>query len=114
MADFDRHPILRTYRYIKFSFKMELCLYLDNDRCYPHVIAQLRSSAHILHIEKGRYTKPRTLINGRLCPLCNCVEDGLHFNCPQHKPNRQLLYDNIYLKFPESSQLDNEELSFSC
>ena len=79
MADLDRNPILRTYRYIKWSFKIEPYLYLVKDHRYRHAIAQLRTSSHILHIERGRYTKPRTPVNERLCSLCNCVEDELHF-----------------------------------
>ena len=56
MADLDRNPILRTYRYIKWSFKIEPYLYLINDHRYRHAIAQLRTSSHILDIERGRYT----------------------------------------------------------
>ena len=79
VADLDRNPILRTYRYIKWPFKIEPYLYLIKDHRYRHAIAQLRTSSHILHIERGRYTKPRTPVNERLCILCNCVEHELHF-----------------------------------
>ena len=31
-----------------------------------------------MHIERVRYIKPRSPVNERSCPLCNCVEGELH------------------------------------
>ena len=78
-ACLSKHPILRTYRYIKSSFKTEPYLYLVNDKHYRHAISQLRCSSHILNVEKGRYTWPRTPLGERLCNMGNCVDDELHF-----------------------------------
>ena len=116
MTALDRNPILRMYRYIKWSFKIEPCLYLVKDHRYRHAIAQLRTSSHILQIERGRYTKPRTPVNERLCTLCNCVEDELHFvtACTINRTERKIMYDKICPKFPEFSQLNDEENLFSC
>ena len=116
MADLDRNTILRTYRYIKWSIKIEPYLYLVKDHRYRHAIAQLRKSSHILHIERGRYTEPRTPVNERLCTLCNCVEDELHFvtACTINRTERKIMYDKICLKFPEFSQLNDEENLFFC
>ena len=99
MADLYRDPILRTYRYIKWSYKIEPYLYLVKDHRYRHAIAQLRTSSHILHIERGRYTKPRTPVNERLCTLYNCVEDELHFvtACTINRTERKNMYDKICL-----------------
>ena len=72
IADTSKHPILRTYIYIKSSFRNELI----NDKLYCRAISQLSCSSHILNVEKGRYTKPRTLLVER---LCNYVDDELHF-----------------------------------
>ena len=68
-------------------------------------------SDHILHIERGRYTKPRTPVNERLCTLCNCVEDELHFvtACTINQTERKIMYDKICLKFPNFSQLNDAE-----
>ena len=41
MANLDRNPILRTYKYIKWSFKIEPYLYLVKDHRYRHAIAHL-------------------------------------------------------------------------
>ena len=57
-ADISKHPILRTYRYIKSSFRTEPYLYLVNDKRYRLAISQLRCSSHILNVEKERYTRP--------------------------------------------------------
>ena len=109
MTDLGRNPILRTYRYIKWSFKIEPYLYLVKDYRYRHAIAQLRTSSHILHIEGGRYTEPRTPVNERLDPLCNCVEDVLHFATAYtiNRTERQIMYDKMCFKFPKFSQLND-------
>ena len=111
MANLDRNPLLRTYRYVKWRFKIEPYLSLVKDHHYRHAIAQLRTSSHILHIERGRYTKPRTPVNERLCTLCICVEDELHFVtvCTIKRTERTIMYDQICLEFPKSSQLNDEE-----
>ena len=36
-------------------------------------------SLHHLQIERGRYTRPKTLRENRLCNNCNIVEDEVHF-----------------------------------
>ena len=58
MTDLDRNSILGIYRYIKWSFKIEPYLYLVKDHRYHHAKAQLKTTSQILHIERGRYTKP--------------------------------------------------------
>ena len=105
MADVNRNPILRTYRYIKWSFKTEPYLCLIKKHRYPHTIAQLRTSSHILHIERGRYTKPRTPVYERLCPLCNCVKDESHSvtACTINRTEWKIMYDKICLEFPKFS-----------
>ena len=116
MADLDRNPILRTYRYIKWSFKIEPYLYSVKDNRYRHAIAQPRTTSHMLHIERGRYIKPRTPVNERLCTLCNCVEDELHFvtACTINRTEREIMYDKSCLKFPKFSQLNDEEKNIFC
>ena len=72
VADLDYNPYMQ---YIKYSYKIEPYLYLVKYHSYRHAMAQLRTSSHMLHIERGRYTRPWTPVNERLRPLCNCVED---------------------------------------
>ena len=57
------------------------------------------------------HCKPRTPVNERLCTLCNCVEDELHFvtACTINQTERKIMYDKICLKFPNFSQLNDAE-----
>ena len=115
IADTSKHPILRTYRYIKSSFRTEPYLYLVNDQRYRHAISQLRCSSHILNVEKGRYTRPRTPLEERLCNMYNCVDDELHFitACAVNVNERRALYDKLTDKFPEFEHLcDLEKFVF--
>ena len=79
MMHFDRFPLLRTYRGIKLAFKTEPYLYLVENRRFRHAISQLRASSHTLQDKRGRYTKPKTPVNERICIVCQCLEDDLHF-----------------------------------
>ena len=104
IADTSKHPILRTYRYIKSSFRTEPYLYLVDDK---RAISQLRCSSHILNVEKGRYTRPRTPLDERLCNMCNCVDDELHLitACAVNVNERRALYNKLIDKFPEFGHL---------
>ena len=77
-------------------------IYLVQDKRYRHAIPPLRCSSHILHIDRERYKRPRTPLHGRLCYLCNCVEDELHFvtACSLNFTERTVLYDKVAGKFP--------------
>ena len=79
---------------------MEPCLYVFNDYRYRHAMAQLKSSSHILH-NRGRYTYPRTPRNERLYPLCNYVEDELHFGaaCIINQTERDIFMVEFTLNF---------------
>ena len=76
---------LRTYRLFKNTLKYEPYLNLPPYLRVP--LARLRTSAHGLKIETGRYTIPIILytpVEERLCDLCGVTEDEVHFliNCP--------------------------------
>ena len=40
-------------------------------------ITKPRISSHHLQIERGRYTRPKTLRENRLCNTCRVIEDEL-------------------------------------
>ena len=40
-------------------------------------ITKLRISSH--HLQRGRYTRPKTLKENRLCNTCRVIEDELQF-----------------------------------
>ena len=72
IADTSKHPILRTYRYIKSSFRTKPYLYLVNDKRYRCAISQVRCSSYSLNVEKGRYTRPE-LHSMKGCATCATV-----------------------------------------
>jgi hypothetical protein len=54
---------------------------------------------HKLHIETGRYTRPITPVENRICSNCNSksVEDEIHFlmYCPKFENHRRELFSNV-------------------
>jgi hypothetical protein len=60
-------------------------------------VAKFRTGSHWLEIQRGRFTKPQTEKENRLCKICysGVVEDEVHvvFVCP--------LYDSLRVKYSE-------------
>ena len=59
---------------------------------YRIILSRWRLSNHRLNIETGRYTKPITLRENRICTLCKVLENEEHviFNCPRYEDLRRL------------------------
>ena len=81
------------------------------------IFTQLRISAHDLHIETGRYTKPaKTPIENRICFLCNDnkIEDEFHFvmECLHYDEFRKEL-TNEFESFTLYSELQNNDMKFT-
>ena len=75
----------------------------------------MRSNSHLLQIERGRHTKPKTPIENRLCKTCLLVEDELHFitNCAETTENRKVLYNKIAQLDSSFIELhDNEKMMY--
>ena len=104
MMQFDRFPLLRTYRGIKLAFKTEPYLYLVTNRRFRHAISQLRASSHTLQIERGWYTKPKTPVNQRICIVFHFVTA-----CSVNQYETDIFHNKVCQKFPEFSQLDDVE-----
>ena len=49
----SKYPILRTYRKFKTRYELEPYLYLVKNPKYRIAISKLRSSSHMLEIERG-------------------------------------------------------------
>ena len=58
---------------------------------------KLRLSAHSLAIETGRYSKPKTEIDKRICLYCKVVEDEYHFlfNCNIYSTERSVFVNDL-------------------
>ena len=98
----DISPKLRTYRLFKINYIHEPYLHLIIPK-YRVSLCRLRTSSHLLEIEKGRHTIPKTPLERRVCRQCdsNCVEDEIHFvvNCQKHTQLRTELSNiaSIYM-----------------
>jgi hypothetical protein len=90
---------LRTYRIFKFIFGYET--YISDIRNISHrnILTRFRISNYKLHIETGRYTRPITPVENRICSNCNSksVEDEIHFLmcCPKFENHRRELFSNV-------------------
>ena len=66
---------------------------------HRNILTRFRTSNHKLHIETGRYTRPITPVENRICSNCNSksVEDELHFPmyCPSFENHRRELFSNV-------------------
>jgi hypothetical protein len=82
-----------------FIFRYET--YISDIRNISHrnILTRFRTSNHKLHIETGRYTRPITPVENRICSNCNSksVEDELHFlmYCPRFENHRKELFSNV-------------------
>ena len=64
---------------------------------------------HHIEIEAGRWTRPRTPVNERLCNTCNCLEDEYHFviECCLYNSLRRKYIDQIYRVRPNMYKFVN-------
>ena len=83
----EGHPLLRSYRYMKPSFKTEPYLYSVKYRCCQLYINQPQTSSHILNIERRHYIKSKSLLNEKVffMHLCRWVA---FWSCMCYKCNR--------------------------
>ena len=97
IMDHEKHPILRTYVLYKTVYEMEPYLYLVKNPKYRIAISKIRTSSHNLENERGRYTRPITPIEKRICHLCKVVEDEFLFmlQCYIYTVERDDLFKKI-------------------
>lgn len=105
---------LRTFCLFKKEFKCENYVQMIS-KPLSSTYCKLRISAHKLYIERGRYTKPKTPIEKRLCLFCNLneVEDEFHFlmKCDLYSQLRSPFLDKLRL-FLDIDKLNDRELFF--
>ena len=112
LHDTQSNPILRTYRTIKCDFAMEPYLYHVKKLKYRHSIAKLRCSSHVLEIERGQHTRPKTPVVDRKCLVCNKIEDEKHFvlECIVNKAERDWFFGKVSQIYGEFTYLDAEHI----
>lgn len=108
---------LRTYRSFKSNIAVENYLLSTNDVHSRREFTKLRISAHQLHIETGRYTRPRkTPLDERICHYCNGghIESEQHFilSCSFYLDERNSFFSNLNSFSNFDSLTDQEKFSF--
>lgn len=103
LNDEIHNPILRTYTLYKSEFGMEPYLIMIHKHKHRIAFTKLRSNSHTLGIERGRYTKPKTPVEQRLCPVCRLVDTEKHFmlQCSINQTERIELFRKIKTSNPE-------------
>ena len=85
-----------------------LCSKLQERRDFT----KLRISCHQLKIETGRYSKPKTPIEDRLCTLCSMgvIENENHMllECPLYEPDRKLFFANVQTFYTANLDMNAE------
>ena len=99
---------LILYKCIKSSLCFEEYLNILPISLRSH-LCRLRTSAHSLRIQTGRFSNNRTPRNERVCLLCNMneVEDEFYFMfiCPKYSILRRKYIDNYYFRSPSMYKL---------
>ena len=105
------YPIMRTYRTYKTTNRSERYLFIP-DFNLRKCISKIRLSSNPLCIETGRYTRPKTPVENRQCPMCNtgAVEDEVHFicTCEYYKDERDLLLSKLWSLEPSGTKAGHE------
>ena len=106
-----KNPILWSYSLYKHGLYFEP--YLNSISNIRHRIAltKLRTSSHVLEIERGRYTVPKTAVYDWLCKTCYQIQDEEHFliNCKIYDPLRLELYSKVSIRTTEFTLQNNQE-----
>jgi hypothetical protein len=102
---------LDLYNELVTNFSMRAYLTEVPNRKHRQAMAKIRTSAHPLAVETGRYTRPRVQRIDRICRFCPIgkTEDEEHFLtvCPIYSGRLQL-YNNVTIQCPNFNNLNNK------
>ena len=95
LINIERNPVLRTYCTFKNDFNPEPYLSSIKKTKYLIAFSKFRAGSHVLEVERGRYTNPRTPLEQRLCSACSEIEDEKHFliTCVIYADARRNLFE---------------------
>lgn len=99
------------YSTIKSDYKLEPYLCLIKGYKYRQAFARFRASSHTLEIERGRYTRPVTDVQNRICQNCRVIENEIHFllDCPLYATRRERMISNVASVEPDIHTLTRDE-----
>lgn len=104
---------LRCHRQFKLVFAWEPYLSWVTDNKHRIALTRLRTSCHSLAIETGRYHKPPTPENNRLCLYCStqATDNELHFllDCPASDQLRRSMEEKVTSVDPGYQALSKQE-----
>lgn len=107
--DSTQNPKLRTFKTFKEHYKLEQYLCRPDNLNHTLALLRFRISSHNLRIETGRYTRPITPADQRLCNYCTAqeVEDEMHFllDCAFYIPERVALLNAVKPHIPNYDDL---------
>ena len=69
---------------------------------------EMRCSSHMLEIERGRHTSPKTLVAERKCPICKGIDDEKHFvlECQINKSEGDCFFSTLVSIYNDFMCLD--------
>lgn len=85
------------------SFSFKPYLEIVTIKKFRIALSRLRTSAHRLEVESGRWARPvKKPIDQRLCTFCGVLEDEFHFvlQCPVYNTERHKHIDKRFYKRP--------------
>ena len=109
---YTKNPILRSYSLYKHGLYFESYLNSISNVRHRTALTKLRTSPHVLEIERDRYTVPKTAVYDRLCKTCYQIEDEEHFliNCKMYDPPlRPELYSKVSTRTTDFTLLNDQE-----
>ena len=99
----------RVFQHIKTEFCYEP--YLDKlNKSLRMAVTKFRLSSHALHIERGRWNKPKkTPMNERVCTVCGVTENEFHvlIVCPRYTNERRGRLTEALREKPCTNELSN-------
>ena len=106
------HNKLRFYKTLKSTFDIEPYVESIQNRNQRAWLSRIRISAHRLHVETGRYSRPVTPINERVCRYCDtlAIDNEQHLlTCPTFSVKRNCLFGKISAIDPLFSNLSTND-----
>lgn len=92
---------------------MEPYLYNNKEFKFRNALCRLRTSSHLLEIERGRHSKPKIDLPLRICKYClkDEIEDEIHFmlGCSLYDDKRFELFNRISEIDPQFLSLEPAE-----
>ena len=112
---FETLPTSASYATHKNDYGMEAYLTHVPIKKHRNALAKLRLSDHLVHIQTGRPTRPKTPRELRTCKKSpECIEDEAHFlfQCTEDSDIKTDLAQRIAMDIPQFSDITENNLKY--